>query len=343
MAFELQDFTASGTDYVARLNNNNAAIEAAILSLQSAVLASVGDGAELILDAFDREGIVGTQSYALDLDAYDGGDSILIGRRPAPDVDLGEANISVAWASFAGVYARVTQTGDVTLNASSIVSGLPKTIYVGIPSGGTAQLYEDTSDLAVLYIYSMTWDGFTLTNFKRLAPYLPGYETLQKSIGSPRQLQIFDNETDWTSDTESATSIVIAGAQDDNEILVDGSMEVIGMFVDVGRGGPDAFEAMEGMDGVDIAVQLKVMCNGVRWNLEDLEIDASAVPDTVYAQVDVGTVGDERFVTEVTRFSLEREAIGAGVVSARAFSWGLIVRPLVGVAVPKDNNTVILI
>lgn len=343
MAFELNHIIADDLDYVAKFEANHIALEAAITALQAAVLATAGDGAELILDIVDRNGIMGTQSYALDLDAYDGGSEILIGRRPAPDVDLGEANVSVAWASFGGVFARATQTGDVALQAAGIVSGLPKTIYVGVPSSGTAQLYEDQSDVTVLYIYSMTWDGFQMTAFKRLAPYLPGYETIQKAVGAPRHLQVFDNETDWTGDTESSSSIVIAGAQDDNEILVDGSMEVLGMFVDVGRGGEDAFEAMEGMDGADIMVQLQVVANGDRWNLEDLEIDASAVPDTVFAQVDVGTVGDERFVTEVTRFSLERVSIGPGVVSARAFSWGLIVRSITGMPLPKDNNTVILI
>ena len=338
----LQDFAVSDTNYVEKHNDNNAALEAAVNALQAQILAAVGEGADLVLDVFDRDGLVGIHSYVLDLDAYPGGAEIVIGRRPAPVPAFGEVDESIAWGTYAGEKSRVRLVGDVTLDALPITSGLPKTIYVGIPSDGTPQLFESAVTPNVLYAYSMVWDGFQLSDFKRMAPILPHYTTLQGIAGAPRLLYLFDSETDWVSDEEGSTEIVCPGAKDDNEIEVDGALEVIGLFAHATKSGDDGFSAPAGVPQVSKVI-FRVLSDGVAWNLDDFEFDASNIPDVFFSKVNVSLVGDDRFVTEVKRFSLERVSIGSHVVSARAFSWGLIVRPVVGIAIPKDQNKVILI
>lgn len=339
MSLTLEAFTAAMTDYVQKLNNNNSATIAEVNRLAALIEASSGDGALLLLDLWDRDGLVGSHSYVLDLDNYPGGATITIGRRPAPTGQ--EVNISVAWATYAGSKQRVLQSGDVVLNAAGIITGLPKTIYVGIPSGGTAQLYEDTVTPNVLYAYSMTWDGFSLSELKRLAHILPAYTTLQKIAGSPQLIQIFDSETDWVSDTISSTEIVLPGAADDNDIGFDGSLEVLGFFVHASKKDDDGMNAPVG-NPPDSVVKFKVMSEAIAWS-DDFELDCGNIPDSIFLPVKTSNVGDDRFVREVQHFTLERTSLGSSVTSARAFTWGVVVRPIIGIAIPKDNNEVTLI
>lgn len=335
----LATFAASDTDYVQKLNNNFSTIEAELNSLAAQILASVGAGADLILDTYDRDGVVGAHSYVLDLDAYAGGSQIKIGRRPGPIGAFGEIDQSVAWGTFGGVEDRVFLNGDVTLDANPIVSGLPKTIYVAIASDGTPQLFETDTVLNVIYIWSMTWDGFSLTNFKRIGHILPHYTTLQAIAGAPKVRDIFDTETDWLSSSISDSAITLLGASDDNGIDVDGSVEILGFFITAEKQGADGWLGT-GFTPEDNLVRIQVKSNGDDYAESPFEFDASNVPDTIFKKVS-GTV--EKFITEVQRFTLELTGIGPFVVSARAFSWGIIYRPIIGLGVPKNPSKVGLI
>ena len=86
--------------------------------------------------------IVGSASYVLDLENYIGTALIDIGRRPAPVSAFGEIDESVAWGTFSGVKRRITQTGDVTLNAAAVTTGLTKDIFIGLGSDGTPAFHE---------------------------------------------------------------------------------------------------------------------------------------------------------------------------------------------------------
>jgi len=333
MPITLQDFAAGNQDYVARHNSNNAAIKAAIDSLQAQVLASSGEGADLVLDLWDRDGIVGAHSYVLDGENYPGGSQISIGRRPAPTGM--ELDVSIAWLTVMGNKTRVQQVDDVVLDAAAITTGLPKTIYVGIPSNGTAQLFEDTATLNVLYVYSMTWDGFNLTNFKRIAHILPAYSTLQRLAGAPRYREVLDSETDWISDTVGQTHIAFAGAADDNGIGIDGAVEILGFFACAAK--PDADGFFSPGDPPGSVVSFKVVSEAEDWTVAPhFEFDCSNIPDVIFLPVNP-SVGDQKFVTEVQIFELERTSLGAGVVSARCFTWGVIYRPLIGAPMPRTT------
>ncbi len=342
MTLSLQNFAASDKNYIAKMNANNAAIEAAVNSLISQISAAMGAGSLLILDEHDRDGIEGAASYQLDLENYAGGAEIAIGRRPVANVLLGDQDVSIAWGTFSGVKHRVTLTGDVTLNAGGVVSGLPKTIYVGIPSNGTPQFFEDTSTLNVLYIYSMTWDGFSLTCFQRLAPILPGYTTHQAILDAVRILQIFDGESDFLDDPEGALDLPLPGSADDNGIGVAGGVEVVGFMITANRSGPDGLYAPTG-EAPDNELTLEIRSEAVRWNLEDIIFDASNVPDTIFAKVDVDVVGLDRFVTEFRSFRLHATQVGSSIVSARGFTVAILTRPLIGTQIPKDSSKVDLI
>lgn len=331
--------TDADFDYPSKHNNDNAAIVAAVNDLYQQVLASSGEGARLILDSFDRPGLIGAASYRLDVDGYPGGAQITIGRRPVADVLKGDVDESSAWISVGGTRTRVTLAGDLVLNAAPIVSGLPKTIYVGIPASGVPQFYEDTLTPGVLYAYSMTWDGFNLAGIKRRVPILPGYTLQQVIAGAPRLLMLFDPETDWVSDALGQSAIVIPGEPDDNGINVQGSMEVLGFFVQCQKQGGDGFAAPAGNPPATALVSLKVVSEGVTWSNVNVDIDATSIPDTLYVGVAAG-VGDDAYVTRVRSFRLERVSIGNAVISARAFSWGVIVRPLHGQPAPKLASAV---
>jgi hypothetical protein len=315
------------------LNANLVAIEAFCNSLAAQILAASGDGADLILDSFDRPGIVGAHSYYLDIENYGGGGQITIGRRPAPNVGMGESDVSVAWGTFGGQKTRVTQQGDVVLSAVPILNGLPKTIYVGIPSSGTAQLFEDNLTPNVLYIYSLCWNGFSFSEFRRLGHYLPGYSLLQVLTKHAQIVQVSDWETQWTSDLIGEMSLPLHGASAANEIGANAAYEVIGGFVDIPRSGPGRFYCPSSEQN---KLFLKLTCAGVKWNLDDIEINVQGTPDRIYFAIDTGVVGDARFVTDVEDFRLERVSIGAHVVSARGYTLGLFVRPILGVPIPKD-------
>jgi hypothetical protein len=340
----LNSFAASDTDYVEKFNANFAIIESFCNGLEAQLVAAGVDGQALLLDLWDRDGLVGPQSYVLDVDNYAGGATITIGRRPVFNPTLGEVDVSIAFGTFGGTKVRVTQSGDVVLNAATIVTGLPKTIYVGIGSNGTPQLYEDTSTINVLYVWSMTWDGLQMTNFKRIAHILDAYATLQALHNSPKTIQIFDPETNFVSDYIGGTEIVLPGAASDNGIDVDGSFEVVGLFFLATKAGIDGFSAMAGNPlPDDVMVRFNIESDGVVWNDTVFEIDASNVPDYLYKKVNVGVVGDDRFVTERRRFEIRRESIGSFVTSARAFVWGLLVRPIIGLPVPRDTTRVVTI
>jgi hypothetical protein len=327
--------TPNGLDYPEVTDANFAAIQAFCNALAQQVLATSGDGAELILDVFDRPGLVGTHSYALDLDNYAGGGQIMIGRRPAPVGD--ELDVSVAWGTFGGQLQRVQQTGDVELDATTILNALPKTIYVGIGSSGTAQLYEDTITAEVLYIYSMCWDGFQLTEFRRLGHYLPAYSFFQSLVKHAQVIQITDFETQWTVDQVAEISLPLHGGPLSNEVGVNQAVEVVAGFVDIPKSGAGRFHSPSAILN---KLVLKLMCAGVKWNLSDIEINVASTPDRIYFTIDADAVGDDRFVTEVEDFRLEKVSIGAHVVSARGYTLGLFVRPILGVPIPKDSDEV---
>lgn len=341
MVLELTDFAAPDTNYVQKLNANNAAIESAVNSLAAQISATSGDGAVLLQDLFDRPGIVGSSSYRLDLDAYDGGTSITIGRRPAFDAAKGESDVSILWGLFGGEWQRVSQTGDLVLNAATIISGLPKTIYVGVPSTGIAQLYEDAVVANVVMLYSMCWDGFSLACFTRLAHLLPGYSLLQQMAGAPKMNQVFDTETDWRDgDLYGKTQIVFPGAADDNEIGLDGAVEILGFFCSAARDDDDGFSAPTGDDPDAVAVRFQVVDETETvWTDADFDFDASNIPDTNFRGLASG-IDEDRFVTEVKEFRLKLVSVGANVVSARCFSWGVYYRPLLGAPIPKDDTKV---
>jgi len=339
MSLVLANIPLGSTNYPAIVKGNFDAIEAAVNSLAAQISAAVGDGALLTLDEFDRDGIVGAASYQLDIENYAGGSQITIGRRPAFNIAFGEQDISVAWATFAGVKHRVTQTGDVTLDASAIVAGLPKTIYIGVPSGGTAQLFEDNSAPNILYLYSMTWDGFGLSDFARLAQILPGYSTHQALASNVRTISIQDTESEFLDDPDGRVDLVLPGAPDDNVVGIDGAVEVVGFAITAHRGDDEGLYAPTGV-APDNQLTLEIQSETVRWNKEDIVFDASNIPDTIFAAVDKDVVGLDRFVTEFRRFTIVRTQIGSEVISARNFTLTLFVRPLIGAAVPKDKDSV---
>ena len=340
----LQNFAATDLDYIAKLNSNNAALTSAINALEAQVTAAFGDGAQLILDFWDRDGIVGAHSYQLDIEAYAGGDTITIGRRPAPVVAFGELDVSIGWGTFGGIKARVTLTGDLPITAAGITTGLPKDVFIGAASDGTPQFFEDQVTPNVLYLYKMCWDGFQLTDFERIAHILPAYSTLQEMMKAVRQITIFDSETDWISDMFGATEIVLPGQAASNEISVDGSVEVVGFFVSAAKLGDDGFNApVASSDPEDPKVKLKVVSEAVTWSKTDFDIDAGNIPDAQFREVDTVVVGRDRYVTEFRRFTLERVSVGPSVTSARAFSWGLYVIPILGTPIGKDQTNVIQI
>jgi len=333
MPLSLEEWAEGGFDYVEKIAANFASIQSFVNSLAQQVLASGAEGSSLILDMFDRPGIV--VGYQLDIDAYEGGAEILIGRRPTPNIPAGDQDESAAWGTFAGERSRVQQTGDITLDASPILAGLPKTIYVGIPSSGTAQLYEDTATPDVIYIYSLCWNGFNLTQFKRMGHYLPSYWLFQAMVKHAQVVQVSDWETQWTGDTLAEMSLPLHGGVLGNGIGVNHALEVIGGFVDIPKGGVGRFHSPS---AVNNKLVLKLMAAGVKWNLEPIEINAASCPDRIYFQIDTGAVGDDRYVTDVEDFRLERVSIGDNVVSARGYTLGLFVRPILGVAIPKDSD-----
>lgn len=341
----LDEFSASQKNYVQQLNNNNTAIMAAVNTLQAQVLAAIGEGSDLVLDAFDRPGFVGDASFQLDLENYVGANEMVIGRRPVADTGLGEVDESVVWGTFAGEKSRVKQIGDVTLDFDSVVVSGPTTVYVTVGSTGVPQLDLSDATANVVYLYSMTWDGFgvDLDSIKRLAPILPGYTLVQSMAGAPTQVRQLDSETDWLTDLQSASAVVLMGAPADNEIGINGQVEVLGFFLHCDKNGEDGFDALPGGGDEDRQVILRVVTDpGDVWSAADIEIDARETPDDFFVELD-SSVQSRRFITEVTRFYLERVSVGDDVTSAQSFTWGVLVRPLFGTPVPKDDDMVGLI
>ncbi len=311
------------------MDDNFEELQSFVNDLAQQILAVSGDGAQLLLDLFDRPGIVGTHSYVLDLENYEGGSEIVIGRRPEANEIFGELNISIAFGIFAGLKKRVQQPGDVTLDASPITSGLPKTIYVGIGAAGTAQLFPDQTTPDVLYIYSMCWDGFQLTQSKRLGHFLPAYSLLQLLAKLPREIAVYDRDTQWKTDAQADVRIPLHGSAISSGVAgLDLAAEIIGGYVDVPKGGLGAFHCPGGTAN---KLVLRFMLNGVKVNLGTFEINVSNAPDRIYFTVDADALGSDRFVTSVSHVSIERVSVGADVVSARGCSYGLFVRPVLGI------------
>ena len=333
------------TSYPAILAANFAAIEAEINSLLSQVSALGGEAAQLITDVFDHDGIVGGRSYIPDTDAYEGGAAITIGYRPVPNLAHGDQDVSIAWGTFGGVKARVTLNGDVEITAAAIVSGLPKTIYIVIPSDGTPQFVESAVVPNCIYAYSCTWDGFQLTDFKRMCPILPGYDLLRDLANVQREHLVQDTETDFLTDAEAQTSLVTPGDAVDNEIGVKGGREILGFFIDFPGDQEDGLEAPAGEDN---KLVLKIMLEGEPWSYdvdaesEEIEIDASQAENFIQIPLHPDIEG-ERFILDMVRFKLELVSVGADVISARRFNWGYYWRPIIGAQLPKDDTTVDLI
>ena len=329
--------TASTKTYVADFNSNWATIEAAINDLDAQIFALFGDGALLLLDWFDRDGIVGAASYQIDIENYGGGSEITVGRRPVFDPLLGEKDESIAFITVGGTRTRVVQTADLPLNASPIVVSIPTTIFIGVGSSGSAQLFPDQVAANVLYMYSLTWDGFTMKDFRRLAPIMGGYSLLQEMNAAPRTEQIFDGDTDWLVDTIGRTEIVFPGRGVDNEIDMEASRQVIGGFISFHRGDFDGCHAPTG-GAPENQLTLKITSETIKWNLAPIVFNCDTIPDTIFFKIDVATVGDARFVDEVRRFQLELVSVGSAVVSARGMSWGLYYKPIIGTPIPKDES-----
>lgn len=345
MAITLTNPTIGGTDYPAVLAANFAAIEAEINSLLSQVSALGGEAAALITDIVDRYGLVGSRSYVLDLEAYEGGSSITIGYRPAANVDLQDQDVSIAWGLFGGVEKRVTLTGDAVLSAAGITSGLPKTIYCVIPSDGTPQLVESDVLPNCIYAYSMTWDGYQLTDFVRMCPILPGYDLLRDLANVQREYMVQDLETDFLEDEEAQTSCVTPGEELDNEIGVKGGREILGFFIDFPGAQEDGLWAPAGEDNkLVVEIELEDEPWSYDPDAESSEIEIDASQEENFLQIPLHPdVGLARFVTDMVRFKLKKISIGGDVVSARRFNWGYYWRPLIGAQVPKDDTKVDLI
>jgi hypothetical protein len=321
------------------IDENFADLMAFINDLDARVLAVSGDGVELLLNQFDRPGIVGPHSYYLKVESYEGGAEIDIGRYPAPNLLQGELDVSYAFGTFGGQKKRIQQPGDVTLDAASFTSGpLPKTIWAGVGSGGTAQLFDDNATPGILFLYSMTWDGFQLKDFKRLAHYLPAYSLFQMLTKRCREIAVFDPETQWTNALVAETRLPLHGSAGSNGISgLEESHEIVGGYVDIPRMAAGRWFAPV---GGDTKVTLKFMLNGVRVNLEDIEIDAQGAADRIYFSADGDGLGSDRYVTESSEVTIEREAVGADVVSARGCTYGLFLRPILGVPIAKDPDSV---
>lgn len=334
------DFTDDDLDYVEHINGNFDLIASFFNALAATVSATSGAGAVLLQDVFDRSGIVGSASYRLDVESYGGGSSIDIGRRPAPFSPPGETDVSIAWGLFSGEWDRVSQTGDITLDASGIIAGLPKTIYVGVPSTGIAQFYEDGGTANVIMLYSMTWDGADLSDFKRLTHILPGYTLVQALAAVPKQLSVFDGESDFRDGEDGLSRIVLPGAPASNGISLEGAVEVLGVFIDVQRDDEDGWYAASAGDPAESLVTLQAVDDDDDVLTEsDIEIDCTDPIGTTFKAIDSG-YSDKRFVTAKRTVRLKLVSVGDDVVSARCFTWGLWVKPLLGAPMPKDSTKV---
>lgn len=338
----METFADGDYDYVENLNANFGTLEAFVNSLEALVLSVGPEGQALVTDLWDRPGLVGSHSYVIDLENYAGGATISIGRRPTAETDLGDQDLSVAFLDVAGTKQRAEMSGDTVLNASGFITGLPKTLYVVIPSNGTPQFLEAEGNPLVLYAYSCTWDGYQLTDWKRLAPILAAYPTLQAIVGAPRVLQVQDMTTDFNGQSRGDSSIFTLGKASLNEIEVNGTVEILGFFVHALKAGEDGFKAADVADPERQKLVLNVECDGEVWNDEAMEFDCSAAPDSVFVKVATG-IGSARYVTEPLEFKLVRESIGDAVISAAQILWGVIYRPVIGVELPCDTDYVKLV
>jgi hypothetical protein len=337
MTLSLSDIPIGNKTYPSIVKANFDAIASAINDLEAQILAVSGDGAQLLLEIFDRNGIVGSTSYRLDLGTYAGGSAITIGRRPTFDAAKQEKNVSVAFGTYGGQKTRVTLTGDVVLDAASISAGLPTTIYVGIPSNGTPQLFPDNSNPEVLYAYSLCWDGYALTCPKYECPILEAKSTLDDVAGAPATERIFDNATDWLAHNESRSTIVLAGSGDTSETGLNLSRQVLGGFIAAGPADADGWSCPGGAGSL---LTLELWDDqDRRWNFEDIVIDVQATPTRVFFTIDP-VIGDDRWATDVVEFRLVKISMGGDILSARGFSWGLDTVPVIGTPIAKNDTLI---
>ncbi|HLF95293.1 MAG TPA: hypothetical protein VJB14_17635 [Planctomycetota bacterium] len=326
---------AGSTTYVADNNGNFTIIEDAINTLQTQVLTLGGENADLINDLYDRAGIIGDHSYQLDVAAYAGGASITVGRRPAP-TSPPEENESIALVSVNGVLTRVVRSGDIALSAAAIIAGLPKTIYVGVPANGVPQFYEDTTDLSVLYVWSMTWDGADLTAFRRICPILPHYTLVQSIADRVQKISAEDHESNYLAASGGTIAIALPGTENagGNGIGIRDGLEVVGFYATIGSKQEDGLWTDTPVSGAGSGTQLRldVRSAGVTWSDDPLTFDATAAfPQTVYAAVDVGVVASSRFVFTKRHFTLRAEHVGGELSAASPnLTFGILARPVHG-------------
>lgn len=338
MPLSLEVPIPAGADGWSKVDDALTAIQSFVNALAAQISAVSGDGAQLLLDIYPVPGIVGPESYVLDIPNYGGAESIDIGRRPTPNPVMGELDLSIAYGTYGGEKKRVFLDGDVTLDASPIVDDLPKTIFVGIPSSGTPQLFETDETGGVLYIYSMTWSGTVLSAFKRLKPYLWSNTLAQAVAKRCQEIAIFDPLTDFFTDTVAVVRLPLHGSAEENEVPgLDQAAEILGGYVDVPKAGTGYYD----QSGAADTLRLKFMMGADKINLGNLDIEVSDAPTRVYFAVDAATLGSKRFVTDVKSITIERVSIGADVDSAKGATFGLFVRPLHGnVPLPKDTDAV---
>jgi hypothetical protein len=337
MSFTLQQIPDGSTDYEAILEANRVALEDEINTLLAQISAVGGDGAQLILDLADRDGVVGSASYRLDMANYTGGSQIVIGRRPVFDPAKGDKDLSIAFGTYGGTRQRVILEGDVTIDAAAIIDALPKTIYIAIPEDGTPQFYEDADLPNLVYVYKMTWNGFTLSEITQIGHILPAGFTLAQDLAKAKTCErVFDGGTDWLAETESRSTITLGGDGTENEIGLDVSRLVVGGFISC-KGDSESFYAP---GGTAKTIKLELWDDqDRRWNLEDIEIDCSETPTRLFFRIDPA-IGTDVFVTSVAEFRLVRTALGADIASARNFTWGLYTQQIVGTPIPKDSSKV---
>src|SRR6185295_6867665 len=110
-----------------------------------------------------------------------------------------------------------------------------------------------------------------------------------------------------------------------------------GGYVDIPKGGPGAFHCPGGSDN---KLVLRFMLNGVQIHEDDVEIDVSNAPDRVYFSIDADALGRDQYVVDASEVTIERVSIGADVVSARGCTYGLFLQPIIGIQIPKDEDSV---
>jgi hypothetical protein len=183
-----------------------------------------------------------------------------------------------------------------------------------------------------------------LSDFRRLAHLPPGYPLLQAIAAAPKKEQILDTETNFVDgETYSDSAIVIPGSPAANGISLEGAGEFLGIFFDVQRDDEDGWYTNSAGDPDESKVTLQVVDqDDVEYCATDIVIDCADPIGTTFKALDAG-LGDLKFVTNVRTLRLKVVSVGADVVCARCFTWGIWTRPLLGAPLPKDSTKVRMI